>query len=113
MPRLSCLGRPDDAESLSTAAVGIYGGEEVAIPWVALLVQIRNLQGRLDELKPSMSEPRTGVDAMPQLISSLVRARRSTKPTSAQIERDLAVIREGPALHLAPSPRATAPGRSA
>jgi len=72
--RLSCLGRLDDAESLSAAAVGIYSGEEIAIPWVALLVQIRNLQGRLEELKSSVSERRTDVDVMPEVISSLVRA---------------------------------------
>lgn len=72
--RLSCLGRLDDAESLSSAAIAIYDGEEIAMPWIALLIQIRDFQGRLDELKAAVSERRVERDTMPALLFTLARA---------------------------------------
>jgi hypothetical protein len=67
------MGRFDEAEATSVAALSIYGGDEIAQPWRGLIFQIRLFQSRLEELVPAFRE-RQELDSLASLSFQLARA---------------------------------------
>jgi predicted ATPase/class 3 adenylate cyclase len=97
--RLSCMGELEEAERLSNAAIGIYGGDEIAMPWIAQLIQIRDFQGRLDELKASVSRRMAEEETLPALLLLLAVGMLMALTDDAEAGR--AVLREAAANDLA------------